>query len=71
MGEAETQLPAMKRLLGGASGQFVLVHVDGTVTTPTTSTEAFPTLAAAAQKLQSRRQTDMPLAVRRDEPVQR
>lgn len=71
MGEAETQLPAMKRLLGGASGQFVLVHVDGTVTTPTTSTEAFPTLAAAAQKLQSRRRTDMPLAVRRDEPVQR
>jgi hypothetical protein len=47
------------------------VHVDGTVTTPTTSTEAFPTLAAAAQKLQSRRRTDMPLAVRRDEPVQR
>jgi hypothetical protein len=71
MGEAETQLPAMKRLLGGASGQFVLVHVDGTVTTPTTSTEAFPTLAAAAQKLQSRRRTDMPLAARRDEPVQR
>ncbi|MFM7206412.1 MAG: AsmA-like C-terminal region-containing protein [Planctomycetaceae bacterium] len=56
MGEAETQLPAMKRLLGGASGQFMLVHVDGTLAEPTTSTEAFPTLAAAVQRLQSRRQ---------------
>ena len=58
VGEAETQLPAMKRLLGGASGQFVLVHVDGTVAEPTTSTEAFPTLAAAVQRLQSRRRAD-------------
>lgn len=56
MGEAQTQLPAMKRLLGGASGQFVLVHVDGTLAEPLTSTEAFPTLAAAVQRLQSRRQ---------------
>ena len=58
MGEAETQLPAMKRLLGGASGQFVLVHVDGTIAEPMTSTEAFPTLAAAVQRLQSRRRAD-------------
>ena len=56
MGEAQTQLPAMKRLLGGASGQFVLVHVDGTLAEPLTSTEAFPTLAAAVQRLQSKRQ---------------
>jgi hypothetical protein len=56
MGEAQTQLPAMKRLLGGASGQFMLVHVDGTLAEPVTSTEAFPTLSAAVQRLQSRRQ---------------
>jgi hypothetical protein len=55
MGESETQLPAMKRLLGGASGQFLLVHVDGTLGEPVTSTEAFPTLAAAVQKLQAQR----------------
>jgi hypothetical protein len=53
MGESETQLPAMKRLLGGASGQFMLVRVDGTLAEPVTSTEAFPTLAAAVQQLQA------------------
>ncbi len=55
MGESETQLPAMKRLLGGAGGQFLLVHVNGTLADPVTSTEAFPTLAAAVQQLQARR----------------
>ena len=55
MGDAETQLPVMKRVLGGASGQFMLVHVDGTLADPVSSTEAFPTLAAALQKLQSQR----------------
>jgi hypothetical protein len=55
MGESETQLPAMKRLLGGASGQFMLVRVDGTLAEPVTSTEAFPTLAAAVQQLQVQR----------------
>jgi hypothetical protein len=56
MGDAETQLPAMKRLLGGASGQFMLIHVDGTLADPVPTTEAFPTLAAALQKLQTQRQ---------------
>jgi hypothetical protein len=55
MGDAEEQLPAMKRMLGGASGQFLLLHVDGTLDSPELSTEAFPTLAAAIQKLQSQR----------------
>ena len=55
MGEAETQLPVMKRVLGGASGQFLLVHVDGTLAEPVTSTEAFPTLAAALQQFQTQR----------------
>lgn len=55
MGDAETQLPVMKRMLGGASGQFLLLHVDGTLGEPELTTEAFPTLAAALQKLQSQR----------------
>jgi len=55
MGEAETQLPVMKRVMGGASGQFLLVHVAGTVAEPVTTTEAFPTLAAALQQFQSQR----------------
>ena len=71
MGKAETQLPAMKQLLGGASGQFMLVHVDGTVTEPTTSTEAFPTLPAAVQRLQSRRKADGSTAAAWEDRVQR
>ncbi len=55
MGDSATQLPAMKRLLGGASGQFMLIHVDGTLPHPEMTSEAFPTLAAAIQKLQSQR----------------
>ena len=55
MGDAATQLPAMKRLLGGASGQFMLIHVDGMLPHPEMTSEAFPTLAAAIQKLQSQR----------------
>jgi hypothetical protein len=55
MGDSETQLPAMKRLLGGAGGQFMLVHVDGTLADPVPTTEAFPTLAAALQKFQTQR----------------
>jgi hypothetical protein len=55
MGEAETQLPALKRVMGGASGQFLLVHVDGTLAEPVTSTEAFPTFAAALQQFQTQR----------------
>jgi len=55
MGDSQTQLPVMKRVLGGASGQFMLVHVDGTLAQPDISTEAFPTLSAALQQLQSQR----------------
>lgn len=55
MGDSETQLPVMKRVLGGASGQFMLVHVDGTLAQPDITTEAFPTLNAALQQLQSNR----------------
>ncbi len=71
MGEAQTQLPAMKRMLGGASGQFLLVRVDGTIADPLTSTEAFPTLAAAVQRLQSQRRGEGPLATRPADQAQR
>lgn len=54
VGDAKTQLPVMKRVLGGASGQIMLIHVGGTLAEPESSTEAFPTVAAALQKLQSR-----------------
>jgi hypothetical protein len=53
MGDSQQQLPVMKRVLGGASGQFMLIHVDGTLAQPDISTEAFPTLAAALQRLQA------------------
>lgn len=70
MGDSETQLPVMKRVLGGASGQFMLVHVDGTLAQPDISTEAFPTLAAAIQQLQQlqaqRRGADGPRGARRE-----
>lgn len=55
MGDSETQLPVMKRMLGGASGQFMLIHVDGTLADPEMNSEAFPTLNAAIQKLQTQR----------------
>ncbi len=70
VGESENQLPAMKQLLGGAGGQFVLVHVGGTLAEPVTSTEAFPTLAAAVQRLQSqRREPAANRAASRPEPL--
>jgi hypothetical protein len=65
MGDAESQLPAMKRVLGGASGQFLLIHVAGTIAEPEINTEAFPSLAAALQKLQAQRQENDRIAIRR------
>jgi hypothetical protein len=53
MGDSREQLPIMKRLVGGASGQFMLIHVDGQLTDPEMTTEAFPTLNAALQRLQA------------------
>ena len=56
MGDSESQLPLMKSVLGGASGQFMLIHVDGSLTQPEISSEAFPTLAAALQQWQTQAQ---------------
>ena len=55
MGDSQTQLPVMKRMLGGASGQFMLIHVDGTLADPEMTSEAFPTVNALLQKFQSQR----------------
>ena len=52
MGDSQSQLPAMKSMLGGASGNFLLIHVDGTLSKPEIRSEAFPTLAAALQQWQ-------------------
>lgn len=52
MGDSQAQLPAMKSVLGGASGNFLLIHVEGTVADPEITSEAFPTLAAALQQWQ-------------------
>jgi hypothetical protein len=53
MGDSQSQLPAMKQMLGGASGQFMLLHVDGTLANPEITSEAFPTLNALVQQFQS------------------
>ena len=53
MGHSQSQLPAMKRMMGGASGQFMLIHVDGTLAAPEMTSEAFPSLNALVQQFQS------------------
>jgi len=53
MGDSQSQLPVMKRMLGGASGQFMLIHVDGTLAQPEMTSEAFPSLNALVQQFQS------------------
>lgn len=53
MGDSEAHLPVMKRMLGGASGQFMLIHVDGTLAAPEMTSEAFPSLNALVQRFQS------------------
>lgn len=53
MGDSQSQLPVMKRMLGGASGQFMLIHVNGTLADPEMTSEAFPTLNALVQQFQS------------------
>ena len=57
MGDSESQLPVMKSVLGGASGQFMLIHVKGSLARPEITTEAFPTLTAALQQLQAQKRS--------------
>ena len=49
VGRDEARLPVVDRLLGRASQQIVLIHVDGSLDAPETRTEPFPALAQALQ----------------------
>lgn len=49
VGRDESRLPVVDRLLGRASQQIVLIHLDGTLDAPETRTEPFPALAQALQ----------------------
>ncbi len=52
VGRSDYQLPVFKSMLGSASEQFMLIHVDGTLAHPHTKTEAFPGVNQALQQLQ-------------------
>ncbi|HEV7223155.1 MAG TPA: AsmA-like C-terminal region-containing protein [Pirellulales bacterium] len=49
VGRDEARFPAVDKLLGRASQQFMLIHVDGTLDAPQTRSEPFPALAQALQ----------------------
>lgn len=49
VGRDESRLPVVDKLLGRASQQIVLIHVDGSLDAPETRTEPFPALAQAFQ----------------------
>jgi hypothetical protein len=53
VGRDETRMPFMRELLGGASQQIMLIHVDGTLDQPLTRREAFPVVNQALQQLQA------------------
>jgi hypothetical protein len=51
VGRSDYQLPLLKNVMGTASQQFLLIHVDGNVANPHTWTEAFPGVQQALQQL--------------------
>lgn len=53
VGRDEIRLPLINDLMGGASQQIMLIHVDGTLDAPETRREVFPAVAQAIQQLQS------------------
>ncbi len=53
MGRSDMQLPAWKKLMGGASEQLMQIQVTGTLADPKTKREAFPTLNQALQSIQA------------------
>ncbi len=53
VGRSDLQLPAWKRLMGGASEQIMQVHVTGTLADPKSKREAFPTINEALQTIQT------------------
>jgi hypothetical protein len=52
VGRDEIKLPVIRDLVGGASQNIMLLHVDGTLQHPKTTREAFPGVSQALQQLQ-------------------
>lgn len=52
VGRDEVRIPVVRELMGGASQQIMLVHVDGTLDEPVTRREVFPGVAQALQQFQ-------------------
>jgi hypothetical protein len=53
VGSDSAKLPAVKQILGGASQQILLMHVDGTVKNPQVRREAFPGVNQVLEQLQA------------------
>ncbi len=53
IGSDARRTPGMRQLLGGASQQILLIHVDGTTTNPQIRREAFPGVNQALEQLQA------------------
>ncbi len=60
VGRPEFQIPIVKTVLGQASKQILLIHIDGTLSNPKTSTEVLPTINQALQALQGEGVTPLP-----------
>jgi hypothetical protein len=53
VGRGDPYVPVLQDLVGGASQQIMLIHVDGTLQDPHTRREAFPGVNKALQQLAS------------------
>lgn len=53
VGRDNLRIPLVSPLLGGASQQIMLIHVDGTLDDPVLKSEAFPMVNKAVQQLQA------------------
>ncbi len=53
VGRGDLDLPLLKKLVGGASSQFMQIHVGGTLRNPEITSEAFPGVSQALQQFQS------------------
>lgn len=62
VGSDASRLPAVKQLLGGASQQIMLIHVDGTLANPQIHREAFPGVNQVLEQLQAELQRPPPPA---------
>ncbi|MCE9605216.1 MAG: AsmA-like C-terminal region-containing protein, partial [Planctomycetia bacterium] len=61
VGSDSARLPAVKQLLGGASQQILLLHVDGTLKSPQVRREAFPGVNQVLEQLQAELNSPSPL----------